>query len=158
MRNLLFIGAAAALVAAVPAAVPASAQVYMGADPGGAGVRAGPFAFGVGPGYRDPYAYGSYGYGAYGYGDYGYGSSYTRPGGYANGAGGYVGTTPYGGWGDSAWYGSYSYAGPYSYGGTSNGYADPNAAYAAADCTRVRHRIVTRNGHVIYRTRLNCNR
>src|SRR5262249_61406513 len=69
MRNLLFIGAAAA---ALVAAAPASAQVYMGGDPGGVGVRAGPFAFGVGPGYRDPYAYGSYGYGAYGddYGGY----------------------------------------------------------------------------------------
>jgi len=130
----------------------------MGADPGGAGVRAGPFAFGVGPGYgwRSPYAYGRYGYGAYGY-DYGY-SGYMRPGGYANGAlGGYIGSTQYRGWDDSAWYGSYGYAGPYDYGGTSFGYADPDAAYAAADCTRVRQRIVRPRGRVIYRTRLNCN-
>jgi len=170
MRNLLFIGAA---LAALVAAGPASAQVYMGTDPGGVGVRAGPFAFGVGPvyGWRNPYAYGNYGYGAYGY-DYGYGSSYTRPGGYANGALGYIGgSTQYRGWDDSASFGSYGYGGPYSYGSasfgssgpysygdTSAGYSDPNDAYAAADCTRVRHRVVTRNGHVIYRTRLNCNR
>jgi len=150
MRNLLFIGAAAA---ALVAAAPASAQVYMGGDPGGVGVRAGPFAFGAGPGYRDPYAYGSYGYGAYGY-DYG---GYTRPGGYANGALGYIGSRQYGGWDGSAFYGSYGYAGPYSYGGTSFGYADPNTANAAADCTRVRQRIVRPSGRVIYRTRLNCN-
>src|SRR5215510_5673391 len=105
MRNLLFIGAAAA---ALVAAAPASAQVYMGGDPGGVGVRAGPFAFGAGPGYRDPYAYGSYG----------------------NGARGYIGSRQYGGWDDSAFYGSYGYAGPYSYGGTSFGYADPNTANA----------------------------
>jgi hypothetical protein len=49
--------------AAVFAAVPASAQVYFGADPGGAGVQVGPFGFGVGPryyGYRNydnDYAY-----------------------------------------------------------------------------------------------------
>src|SRR5262249_20373049 len=103
MKNLLFVGAAAG---AVVAAAPASAQVYMGADPGDVGVQAGPFAFGVGPGYgwRSPYAYGRYGYGAYGY-DYGY-SGYMRPGGYANGAlGGYIGSTQYRGWGDSASYG-----------------------------------------------------
>jgi hypothetical protein len=53
--------AAGALAAA---AVPVSAQVYGGAGPGGAGVRVGPFAAGVGPGYGwhhhaygDPYAY-----------------------------------------------------------------------------------------------------
>jgi hypothetical protein len=51
MRKLLFATLAAA---AVFAAVPASAQVYFGAGPGGAGVQVGPFGFGVGPhwGYR----------------------------------------------------------------------------------------------------------
>lgn len=68
MRKLLFASAAAA---ALVAAVPASAQVYVGADPWGAGVRVGPFGFGVGPdygwhrGYRDPYwRNGYYAYGA----------------------------------------------------------------------------------------------
>jgi hypothetical protein len=62
MRKLAF---AAAAAAALVVAVPASAQVYLGADPGGAGVQVGPFGFGVGPryGYRDYgpeyYAYGS---------------------------------------------------------------------------------------------------
>ncbi|MGA7488967.1 MAG: hypothetical protein WBW74_18755 [Xanthobacteraceae bacterium] len=62
MRKLVF---AAAAAVALAAAVPASAQVYLGADPGGAGVQVGPFGFGVGPryGYRDHgpdyYAYGS---------------------------------------------------------------------------------------------------
>jgi hypothetical protein len=46
MRNLLMAAATGALLVA---AVPASAQVYMGADPGGAGVQVGPFGFGVGP-------------------------------------------------------------------------------------------------------------
>jgi hypothetical protein len=60
MRKLLF---ATAATIAMLAAVPASAQVYLGADPGGAGVRVGPFGFGVGPRYgwrdhwRDDYAY-----------------------------------------------------------------------------------------------------
>jgi hypothetical protein len=48
MRKLLF--ATAATIALV-AAVPASAQVYIGADPYGAGVDVGPFRFGVGPRY-----------------------------------------------------------------------------------------------------------
>jgi hypothetical protein len=47
MRKFLF---AAAAAAAITAAVPASAQVYFGADPGGAGVQVGPFGFGVGHG------------------------------------------------------------------------------------------------------------
>ena len=57
MRKLLI---AAAAVAPLIVAVPASAQVYFGADPGGAGVQVGPFGFGVGPryGWRDHYAYG----------------------------------------------------------------------------------------------------
>jgi hypothetical protein len=54
MKKLLF---AAAATAALTAAAPASAQVYVGADPWGAGVRVGPFGLGVGPGYgwHDPY-------------------------------------------------------------------------------------------------------
>src|SRR5260370_26973445 len=48
MRNLLMDVATGALLVA---AVPASTQVYMGADPGGAGVQVGPFGFGVGPRY-----------------------------------------------------------------------------------------------------------
>src|SRR2546427_7081220 len=65
MRKFLF---AAAAAATITAAVPASAQVYFGADPGGAGVEVGPFGFGVGPryGYRDHWR------GAY---------AYDRPGG-----------------------------------------------------------------------------
>ena len=39
------------------ATVPASAQIYGGVDPGGAGVQAGPFGFGV----RPRYDYGGYG-------------------------------------------------------------------------------------------------
>jgi hypothetical protein len=41
--------------AAVLAAVPASAQIYLGAGPGGAGVQVGPLGFGIGPryGYRN---------------------------------------------------------------------------------------------------------
>jgi hypothetical protein len=60
MRKLLM---AAAAAGAIVAAVPASAQVYMGADPGGAGVQVGPFGFGVGPRYGwrgdEYYAYGA---------------------------------------------------------------------------------------------------
>jgi hypothetical protein len=64
MKKLLF---AAAATAALTAAAPASAQVYVGADRGGAGVRVGPFGFGVGPsyGWNDPYwRDGYYAYGA----------------------------------------------------------------------------------------------
>ncbi|HEY7663625.1 MAG TPA: hypothetical protein VH934_10930 [Xanthobacteraceae bacterium] len=63
MRKLLF---AAAAAASLVAAVPASAQVYMGADPGGAGVQVGPFGFGVGP--RYDYGYRGYGPDYYAYG------------------------------------------------------------------------------------------
>jgi hypothetical protein len=62
MRNLLLTAATSALLLA---AVPASAQVYMGADPYGAGVQVGPFGFGVGPRYdygwrgNEYYAYGA---------------------------------------------------------------------------------------------------
>ena len=52
------------------ATVPASAQIYGGVDPGGAGVQVGPFGFGVGPrydyGYRGGYGYRGDEYYAYG--------------------------------------------------------------------------------------------
>ena len=63
MRKLVFAGAAAA---ALVAAVPASAQVYFGADPGGVGVQVGPFGAGVGPRYDYPRAYRGDEYYAYG--------------------------------------------------------------------------------------------
>jgi hypothetical protein len=64
MRTLLF---AAAAAGALVAAVPASAQVYVGPDPwGGAGVQVGPFGFGVGP--RYDYRYRGYGPDYYAYG------------------------------------------------------------------------------------------
>src|SRR5437879_2673309 len=74
MRKGLFATLAAA---AVFAAVPASAQVYLGAGPGGAGVQVGPFGFGVGPryGYRN-YDY-DYGYRSYD-DDYAYGCPLVR--------------------------------------------------------------------------------
>lgn len=62
MRNLLLAAATGALLVAT---VPASAQIYGGVDPGGAGVQVGPFGFGVGPRYEprwrgeEYYAYGS---------------------------------------------------------------------------------------------------
>ena len=70
MRNLLLALATGALLVA---AVPASAQVYMGADPGGAGVQVGPFGFGVGP----RYGYDRYGYDRWRGGDeyYAYGAA-----------------------------------------------------------------------------------
>ena len=54
MKRLLLGLAAAATLAAF---VPANAQVYMGADPGGVGVQVGPLGVGVGPDYwgGDPY-------------------------------------------------------------------------------------------------------
>jgi hypothetical protein len=75
MRKIIFVTLAAA---AVFAAVPASAQVYFGAGPGGAGVQVGPFGFGVGPrhyGYRN-YDY-DYGYRSYN-DDYAYGCPAVR--------------------------------------------------------------------------------
>lgn len=93
MRKLLLVTAAGA---GLLVASPASAQIYFGADPWGAGVQVGPFAFGVGPDYRwrrndwyygyaevpRPY-YREYRYRAYpyrygGYGWYGYGRDYQR--------------------------------------------------------------------------------
>jgi hypothetical protein len=60
MRKIILATLAAA---AVFAAVPASAQFYLGGGRGGAGVQVGPLGFGVGPryGYRnydEDYAYG----------------------------------------------------------------------------------------------------
>lgn len=92
MKRILFAAAALALAAAV---TPASAQVYLGADPGGVGVQVGPLGVGVGPDYWGrPY----------------YGHRY---------------------WND------YAYAGP--------------------ECRTVRHRVVTRHGHVVWRTRNICD-
>jgi hypothetical protein len=65
MRKILLATLAAA---AVFAAVPASAQFYVGGGPGGAGVQVGPFGFGVGP----RYGYRNYGYRNYDE-DYAYG-------------------------------------------------------------------------------------
>jgi hypothetical protein len=50
MRKFLF---AAAAVAIVGLAAPASAQIAAGVGPGGVGVRVGPVGAGVGPGYVD---------------------------------------------------------------------------------------------------------
>ena len=52
MRKILLATLAAA---AVLAAVPASAQIYLGAGRHGVGVYVSPFGLGVGPGYRDNY-------------------------------------------------------------------------------------------------------
>src|SRR5262245_42842506 len=60
MKKLLFAAAATAALTAATA-VPASAQVYLGADPWGAGVRVGPFGLGVGPGYGWRGGYYAYG-------------------------------------------------------------------------------------------------
>jgi len=48
MKKLLF---AVIATIALGIAIPANAQVFVGADPGGAGVRVGPFGVGVGPDY-----------------------------------------------------------------------------------------------------------
>jgi hypothetical protein len=73
MRRILFATLAAA---AVFTAAPASAQFYLGAGPGGAGVQVGPLGFGVGPryGYRN---YDRYGYRGYD-NDYAYGCPVVR--------------------------------------------------------------------------------
>lgn len=52
MRRLLFATAATGVLVA---AVPAAAQVYIGADPGGVGVEVGPVGVGVGPRYEERY-------------------------------------------------------------------------------------------------------
>ena len=48
MKKVLFVAVAAATIGF---AVPASAQFYVGAEPGGVGVQVGPFGAGVGPRY-----------------------------------------------------------------------------------------------------------
>jgi hypothetical protein len=60
MRKILLATLAAA---AVFAAVPASAQIYLGAGRHGPGIVVSPFGLGVGPGYGYGYGYGdNYGY------------------------------------------------------------------------------------------------
>jgi len=61
MKRLLF---AAVAAVALTAAAPASAQVYFGVDPWGAGVRVGPLGFGVGPRHGPYWRDGYYAYGA----------------------------------------------------------------------------------------------
>jgi hypothetical protein len=63
MRNLLLAVATGALLIGT---VPASAQIYGGVDPYGAGVQVGPFGFGVGP--RYDYGWRGGEYYAYAYG------------------------------------------------------------------------------------------
>jgi hypothetical protein len=60
---------AAATAAALVTAAPASAQVFLGAGPGGAGVEVGPFRAGVGPryGWRDHYRHHRHWRGGYAY-------------------------------------------------------------------------------------------
>jgi hypothetical protein len=72
MRKIILATLAAA---AVLTAVPASAQIFMGAGRGGAGVQVGPFGIGVGP---------RYGYRNY---DNDYDNSYAYGGNYAYGGG-----------------------------------------------------------------------
>jgi hypothetical protein len=74
MKKLLIAATAAAALTA--ASIPASAQFFAGADPGGVGVQVGPFGVGVGPrfGWHDPYwRDGRYAYadGRYAYSDSG---------------------------------------------------------------------------------------
>lgn len=65
MKSLLFGVVAAAMLSLT---VPASAQFYVGADPGGAGVQVGPFGAGVGPAYEHRWGHRWGGpYAAYGY-------------------------------------------------------------------------------------------
>ena len=63
MIKLLIAASAAATIAL---AAPASAQFYVGADPGGVGVQVGPFGLGVGPRYDRHDRYYTDGYYAYG--------------------------------------------------------------------------------------------
>jgi hypothetical protein len=64
MRKLLF---AAAAVAALGVAAPASAQIFLGADQSGAGVQLGPLGVGVGPRFSDDGYYHRRGYDAKAY-------------------------------------------------------------------------------------------
>jgi hypothetical protein len=61
MKTLLL---AATTAVALAVAAPASAQFYVGADPGGVGVQVGPFGAGVGPRYDRHWRDGYYAYGA----------------------------------------------------------------------------------------------
>jgi hypothetical protein len=64
-----FLIASTVAAAALLTSLPASAQFYAGADPGGVGVQVGPLGVGVGPryGWRDGYY--TTGYTAYGAGE-----------------------------------------------------------------------------------------
>ena len=62
MKKLLFAAVAAATLGL---AAPASAQFFVGADPGGVGVQVGPVGAGVGPRFDRWHRH----YGAYAYGD-----------------------------------------------------------------------------------------
>jgi hypothetical protein len=66
MKKLLL---AATAAAALVAAVPASAQFYVGANPGGVGVQVGPIGAGVGPRYGWRERHWREGYRAYGAAD-----------------------------------------------------------------------------------------
>lgn len=66
MKKILFIVAA---VAVLGTAVPAGAQVFIGADSGGAGVQFGPIGAGIGPRFSDDGYYRHSGYGANAYYD-----------------------------------------------------------------------------------------
>ncbi len=65
MRKVLCIAAAVAALGVV--AMPASAQVFIGADRGGAGVQLGPLGVGVGPRFSDDRYYDRRGYDANAY-------------------------------------------------------------------------------------------
>lgn len=65
MRKVLCIAAAVAALGVV--AMPASAQVFIGADRGGAGVQLGPLGVGVGPRFSDDRYYDRRGYDRRGY-------------------------------------------------------------------------------------------
>jgi hypothetical protein len=67
MKKLLIATTVAA--AALLTTLPASAQFYAGADPGGVGVQVGPLGVGVGPRYGWHDGYYTDGYGAYGAGE-----------------------------------------------------------------------------------------
>ena len=60
-----FLIATALAAGAIVTAVPASAQVFIGADPYGAGVQVGPFGVGVGPRFDWHSRYRDYDYYAY---------------------------------------------------------------------------------------------
>jgi len=64
MTKLLFVAVAAV---ALGIAAPASAQVFIGSDYGGTGVRVGPVGVGVGPRFSDDRYVGRRGYDGYGY-------------------------------------------------------------------------------------------